>query len=847
MASGRRTLVDRLLLHWCQQSAPGEESVAAREPLRTDPRLADELARIGRSLDRLLRRWSNGVLSGDVQLADFRLPAFPLAKEIFAAGPLPSSFFWGRFDVFERADGGLAVLEYNCDKPAGQREIWAGEALGPRRDNPNRGARSRFRRALVSAWRDHGGRVGAAARVPRLAILADPAHREEFRLAYLFGREATALGWPWEVVGPDNLVVDSGVPTAYGEPIDVVLREYPAEYLHELPAAPALWAATLEGRLLWLNDPRAVVAQAKSAFAHLRVLAEERRWLTRAEAALVRAVVPPTGLASSPGWLARARARPEDYVLKPVLGRYSDNVRVGALCTAEQWRRGLDEAAASPEDWVIQTYVPPRRRWLPHAGAERAAGRAGYVNWGVYLADGEPAGICPRFQPTPLTEDGRVWWAPIVARRTRPEPPLVLEPAGVSMGARGIGDCWRAIADRKALAGYTNVWTDGLANFTLAAIGLSHAAWDDLAHANLVIGHAVDRVLVHLSGRPELTGSLGIPGVLAALVSRVESPRDWSFLSRLDWALMTDGQWKLMEINSDTPAGLWETGSVAQEVARLHGRADSLGGDFWPALTASWRRSARAALGGRVDRPLTIGMVGALDSPEDQDQLRAHACVAREVLPHVEIVQGAPEEIVVRRGGAWLARRRLDLLFRYTPLHWLARPRFAPLLDLVRAGALPMLPAAASLVPQSKAFLALLGELLDRGFFPPAEAAAIRRHVPRTTLDPRQLGRAPHVVKPYLEHEGRGVVFSRDLGARARRRARQADAVYQERLDLTRVRLPVGSGTGWRREQRSLVFGVFLADRQVAGVYTRAGALVTGREAVFVPTLLHEDRRVTSG
>ena len=72
MASGRRTLVDRLLLHWCQQSAPGEESVAAREPLRTDPRLADELARIGRSLDRLLRRWSNGVLSGDVQLADFR-------------------------------------------------------------------------------------------------------------------------------------------------------------------------------------------------------------------------------------------------------------------------------------------------------------------------------------------------------------------------------------------------------------------------------------------------------------------------------------------------------------------------------------------------------------------------------------------------------------------------------------------------------------------------------------------------------------------------------------------------------------------------------------------------------
>ena len=58
-ASGR-AWADRLLLRWCQQSAPGEQTVAAREPLWIDPRLRTELAWLGSALDRLFRRWANG-------------------------------------------------------------------------------------------------------------------------------------------------------------------------------------------------------------------------------------------------------------------------------------------------------------------------------------------------------------------------------------------------------------------------------------------------------------------------------------------------------------------------------------------------------------------------------------------------------------------------------------------------------------------------------------------------------------------------------------------------------------------------------------------------------------------
>ena len=756
-----RPLTDHLLLRWCQQSGPDEARVAAPASLALDRTLAGDLRRSAVALDALLRRFADALLARDVALADFALPDFPLAKDIYSGGPLRAPFFWGRFDMFERAGGGLAALEYNCDKPAGQREIWASEEIGPARGNPNRGARARFRRELAEAWRR---RAGSLRKRPRVAILCDPAHREEFRLAYLFGEAAGDLGWEWEVVDPLTLLVDNDRVIAYGLPVDVVLRHYPAEYLHELPAARGL----LDARVLWLNDPRAVVAQAKSAFAALWTLLRDGRWLTRAETALV------------------------------------------------------------------ERLVPPRRRWLPSAGG----GQPGYVNWGVYLAGGKPAGISPRCQPTPLTDEGTVWWAPPSLQSERPETPMVLEPA---LRARrgGVGVAWRAVADRHALTGYTNCWTDGLANFTLAAIGLAPGAYDELQHATLVLGRAAGRVLEHLRGYPELLGVLGIPETLASLCASSGTAEAWSFLSRFDWAWTTQGRWKLLEINSDTPAGLWEAASIEGAVAGFHPGTAPLSAGFWPALASSWRRSAARSLGdGAANRSLNVGLVGALGSPEDADQLRAQACAARIALPRAKIQIASPDDLVAKGSRVGLAGQRLDILFRYYPLDWLAEPRWAFLVEASARGTVALLPAAHVLIPQSKAFLALLWELGSQGFFPPTEAAAITRYVARTALGPEPFGRGPYIMKPYLEREGRGVLFSSEIAPRDRRRIVEGAVICQERLDVLRLRVPVATARGWRSQARHLIFGVFLAGNDIAGIYTRAGARITGREAVYLPALL---------
>jgi glutathionylspermidine synthase len=244
---------------------------------------------------------------------------------------------------------------------------------------------------------------------------------------------------------------------------------------------------------------------------------------------------------------------------------------------------------------------------------------------------------------------------------------------------------------------------------------------------------------------------------------------------------------------------------------------------------------------GEAERVRSVGLVGALGMPEDADQLRAHARAARLALPRARCRLGTVDDLAVRGGRVTLGGRPLALLYRYYPLDWLAEARWRPLLSAVAAGRIAMLPSPASLIPQSKAFLALLWELQEEGFFPPAEAAAITRYVTRTTLDGRAFGRRDYVIKPYLEREGRGVRFSGEVSARERRRLLDAAVVYQERLDVASARIPVATGRGWRREARHLIVGVFLTGNEIAGVYTRAGARITGREAVYVPTLVRHD------
>ena len=460
------------------------------------------------------------------------------------------------------------------------------------RDNPNRGARARFRRALATAWRRHSGERTQAP-PPRHPLRPRAPRGVPARVPVRRRGAGPRLGMGGR--GPshaDRRRRRSSPPTAarWTSCCGTTRRSISTSF----PPRGAL----LESSVLWLNDPRAVVAQAKSAFAALWTLLRDGRWLTRTEAALVERLVPPTGLASQIGWLDRARARPEDWVLKPVLGRYSERVDAGSA----RPRGGMAGRARPP---------PPRAQMI---GSSRPSCRR--ADAGCPLPAARPSGLrqlgrLPRRRPARRPVPALPAHS---AHRRRPRVVgATCSALRASRGTEGARARWptRVVTTWAGMAGDRRpparsaatpiAWTDGLANFTLAAIALTPGAWDELRHATLVLGPAVGRVLAHLRHHPELLGVLGIPEPLAPLcASDAEGRRAGAFSRASTGRGRPTGAGSFSRSTATRPPDSGRRASIEGEVARLHPAAAPPSRGFWPALAASWRRGVeRCARPGR--------------------------------------------------------------------------------------------------------------------------------------------------------------------------------------------------------------------------------------------------------
>lgn len=350
------------------------------------------------------------------------VPHFPLRDQILAPpgpGKRPASpFFAGRFDLLLDSTDTLRVIELNADRNGLQRESMAHPTLGS-------AFRRRFLSVLLKYWQQHGH---APKQRPRVAVVIAPAYREESSLAPFYALTIQeGLGWPAVVAGVDNLTVDrSGRVRAFGQQVDLILRHYPTEYLHELICGLELVASHRQGRVLILNDPASIRLQAKNWMAVLsHWLRDPASPLTPDERAVLGPLLPFTASLTSPELPADPAdphspaaplrsallAHPERWVLKPALGRYSWGVAAGALVSAQEWREAVRFALARPEQWVAQQAIPQQPillcRW--HKGQEQQA--SGYVTFGLHLLDGEIADWCARCSLSAITDDA--WFAPV--------------------------------------------------------------------------------------------------------------------------------------------------------------------------------------------------------------------------------------------------------------------------------------------------------------------------------------------------------------------------------------------------------------------------------------------------
>ena len=286
---------------------------------------------------------------------------------------------------FHPTDDGWRVSEINADVPGGFIEAGAfTRAVAMRCAGwtcPPDPARA-LARAVARRMEAHAPRGD-------VALVHATSYTDDQQVMRRIGDELARLGIGAHFAAPDHVVPAAGDGCALstnGARIGAVVRFFPAEWLENLPRAGRLRWREIDARIPHANPLSALLIQPKR--------------LPLALAALGLAM--PTWRTVLPevrpiGWRRLARSvAPAGFVLKPSWGRIGEGVAIAGVTESRTARRSEWSARLSPSRWLLQRRFDSRP-----VGAERV-----HACLGVYVIDGEAAGVYARVSRRPLI-DGR--------------------------------------------------------------------------------------------------------------------------------------------------------------------------------------------------------------------------------------------------------------------------------------------------------------------------------------------------------------------------------------------------------------------------------------------------------
>jgi len=815
-------LTRHLNFEYYMVSSPREMEAFSEHPVYLEPDVYGQMIGKAETLNNLVQRLVPQLLEHPLDYPSYILPDFPFREQILNLPLNLPPLFWARYDAFERAEGGIFFSEFNYDKPCAQREIMVSNWMNPE-GNPNQHFAEKFRQGLVRLWEDYG----SGKNQPTVGIMVDPNHYEENHLAYLYADLIKPLGYPCLLLGGQNLTITNDVVTAFGQPVDIIIRQYPTEFSNEVHHYSKLLKLIAQRKILVLNDPRSIIPQAKSLFACLWALCKEKTsLLTDAERSTILDTIPYTRMFTPPD-IPEILSKKESWVVKPVFGRYSEGVHIGEMMTQVEWKKALQEVCQGGIPHVMQEFIPIKRRVVSAFNGSGYEDTVGFGNFGIYFTLGEFAGICARWSSDYLSRDEMSWFSPVGVRHQAAVP--VLELRRSSRTDTEHQRLWNEIAMQAAFQfNYTASYTGDWESFSLEPILISRALYDEVASATEELAKVFVRTRNLIQENFNLFGPLlGISELLYPLVEHDKS--EWlSWLARFDWVIDRLGSLRLLELNTDTPAGL-ESVALNSLIHPLYPYTEDPNRELLNLLSTKYNK-----LLNRPSQELskTLGVVGCPAAEEDWFQLMliGEALQAQ----FNEVILADISGLALKDGHLTLYGQQLDALYRHYPLDWLAEDQLYQRL-LPGLEELQVINPPSALIPQSKAFLAIVWELVQQGFYTPEEADLIRRYVVPTYLNHPK---APCVIKPYWGREGQGVIYSNQVKSDAILDLAKEDLIYQEIVDINPMDITIRSTYEKQFMAAYPILGAFLVGDRFGGLYSRLGARITNRYSVVVPTFV---------
>src|SRR5262245_59249306 len=340
--------------------------------------------------------------------------------------------------------------------------------------------------------------------------------------------------------------------------------------------------------------------------------------------------------------------------------------------------------------------------------------------------------------------------------------------------------------------------------------------------------------------------SLGIPPETIAL-SQASLPACDLLYARLDLVPGHEG-YRLLECNFDVPGLLVETFSINQVACDSIGRPNP-------------NRRAKLAFEAQLAHELRASARYLGKSLEDCVTV---VCSRREYTRDGDVAKLLLEAVDATGSRRWQSRfldelwcdahglydhedRRIDVLIRVYPLHWLCRGTIADrnvcgnfldgrqLLGLLTERRLSLINSPFSSVLESKGIQALIWALYENGsYFDDQEQEAIRRHfLPTYFHKPNTSGRL--VRKPMYGRAGSSIMVLDAAGsvleASEMRNQMEEPAVFQQYIDIPSQRLITEAGMLDLR----VITSALAVDGRKVGVCYRAGTGITSASWWIMP------------
>jgi len=810
-----KSLTDKLLFDYYMIDSRRKDSIFSPAPFYLETEIAKKMKFSAEILDTLVQRIVTNINGSFSDFIDL-IPDFNYKRDILKLKVQLSPVFWTRFDGFIREDGGIFFSEFNYDKPCAQREILASEYLYAE-NNVNKG----FKETFINSYKSIVYEFFKKRRTFNTAILIDPCHLEESRLSYLYAEILEDSNFHFIAVGPKNLKVIDGELFAFGkEKIDIILRQFPTEYLDEVTNIDTILDLYDKRKILILNDPRIIVGQCKNLFSFLWNLVKNNDdRLTNIEKEVILNTIPYT-IPFKKEHVNEVINNKNKYVLKPIYGRYSEDVFIGILHTIEEWGEAVDYIVKKSNSFILQEFCPIHRDSVTAASKDRHIPKEAFGNFGVYLIDGKVKGFCTRWNESYLTCDESTWITPVGLS----ENPLKVVKTNVQHRKK----LWDRVTDRAMLEyEFTGRYFRDKEYIGLDSLLINKDKFLELKNASedicKIFKNAQNLVINNIDTFASVLGiedlkNLAVQNYTDSLV----------FLGRMDWCLNSRGQWKLLEFNSETPAGLVESIGISKIIKEELNIKHENPNEYMEEML----RNQFYKIIKDYEKAKEINNIAILTSTYYEDWYNTSAIynVVKD-LPY-NITIGNIFDVKVKNDKLYLHGKPMDAVFRYYPLDWFLKDGSEQILKTLEFNTLSINPPH-TIITQSKAFLALIFELKTQGFFSDTESKLIDKYMTETSFNVESLNTVDICIKPLLDREGNGVVLGCDIFEEP-----NYDFIFQKREDIKPLDYVQYYTTGKDKKLFYPIIGTYIAGDKFCGVYTRLGELITTSSCIYTPIFL---------